>query len=249
MLIADAEHTARPGTTDMAFALYKPGQGYWVRVLTAAFAGALIMAACAWLWSQLETASTRLIPVNSYELAISPAEGQPATPGQTISLMGASADGTPVEIGTAVIKADAPTTGGGDRLTIAPPTFRGDRTIADIRSVAPPAGSTLTRTGVVVGQTRNAAFEPLYLQAGGVGVLMVLGTVLVYWLVGIKPSISEFLIATDGEMKKVNWSTRKDVIGSTWVVIIWSLLLAAGLFTVDLLFSGFFRLIGVLHGG
>lgn len=234
----------------MGFALYKPGQGYWVRVMTAAFAGALVMAACAWLWSQLEAASTRLIPITSYELALSTAEGEPVPAGQTIALFGPGPDGVPVEIGTAVVKADNPTSSGGDRLLIAPPTLKRDQNIANVRSVGPPAASTITRKGVVVGTpTKNSAFEPLYLQAGGVGVLLILGTVLIYYLVGVKPAISEFLIATDGEMRKVNWSTRKDIIGSTWVVIIWSILLATGLFGVDLAFSAFFRLIGVLQGG
>ena len=27
------------------------------------------------------------------------------------------------------------------------------------------------------------------------------------------------MIATEGEMKKVNWSTRREIIGMTWVVI------------------------------
>ena len=40
---------------------------------------------------------------------------------------------------------------------------------------------------------------------------------------------------------------RKDIIGSTWVVILWSFLIAGGLFVVDLAFSKFFQLIGVLQ--
>jgi preprotein translocase subunit SecE len=70
--------------------------------------------------------------------------------------------------------------------------------------------------------------------------------VVIYYFVGVKPRSVDFLVATDGEMKKVNWSTRKDVIASTWVVIAASIVLAAGLFVVDILFSEFFRLIGVL---
>ena len=50
-----------------------------------------------------------------------------------------------------------------------------------------------------------------------------------------------------GEMRKVNWSSRREIIGSTWIVISASFMLAAGLFAVDFLFSRFFALIGVLE--
>ncbi len=43
----------------------------------------------------------------------------------------------------------------------------------------------------------------------------------------------EFLIATDGEMKKVNWSTRKEVRGLPMVVVIASFLLAMIIFVID----------------
>jgi preprotein translocase SecE subunit len=89
--------------------------------------------------------------------------------------------------------------------------------------------------------------EPVYVQAASVGLLMLVGSVLIYWLVGLKASTAEFLIATDGEMKKVNWSSWKDIRGSTLVVIFASFLIAAGLFGVDSLFSAFFQLIGVLQ--
>ena len=90
-------------------------------------------------------------------------------------------------------------------------------------------------------------FDPLYLRGFGVGLLMLLGAGVTWWLVGVRPRTVEFLIATDGEMKKVNWSTRKDVMASTWVVILWSVLLAGGLFFVDFVFSTFFKMIKVLQ--
>jgi preprotein translocase SecE subunit len=90
-------------------------------------------------------------------------------------------------------------------------------------------------------------FEQIYLQAIGAGVTLLAGAVLLYWIVGLNRKSCDFLIATDNEMKKVNWSTRKQVIGSTWVVIGASFLLAALLFVVDLGFSRFFKLIQVLE--
>jgi preprotein translocase subunit SecE len=66
------------------------------------------------------------------------------------------------------------------------------------------------------------------------------------WRLMNKPSNADFLIATDSEMKKVNWTSRKDLIGSTKVVIVFMFLIAVILFLIDILFSYFFYLIGVL---
>jgi preprotein translocase SecE subunit len=66
------------------------------------------------------------------------------------------------------------------------------------------------------------------------------------WRAMNKPSNVDFLIATDSEMKKVNWTSRKDLIGSTKVVIVFMFLIAAILFIIDIVFSYFFYLIGVL---
>ena len=67
------------------------------------------------------------------------------------------------------------------------------------------------------------------------------------WRLMNKPANVDFLIATDSEMKKVNWTSRKDLIGSTKVVIIFMVMIALFLFSVDIIFSYFFYLIGVLR--
>jgi preprotein translocase subunit SecE len=43
-------------------------------------------------------------------------------------------------------------------------------------------------------------------------------SVLIMWLMN-KPTIADFMIAAEGEMKKVNWSTRQEITVSTIVVI------------------------------
>ena len=53
------------------------------------------------------------------------------------------------------------------------------------------------------------------------------------------------MIATEGEMKKVSWSSKKEIVGSTKVVIVTLLIMGAILFLVDLFFSYFFKLINV----
>lgn len=99
--------------------------------------------------------------------------------------------------------------------------------------------------------TRNAdgsyAVEPQYIQGGAALIVLLIGAVLCYWLAYSKPSSSEFLIATEGEMKKVNWSSKRELIGSTWVVVSVAVLLAASLFMIDIGFSRFFQFIRVLN--
>jgi preprotein translocase SecE subunit len=69
---------------------------------------------------------------------------------------------------------------------------------------------------------------------------------LIFWLVGRNPGAVEFMIATEGEMKKVNWSTRKEIWGATKVVIVTVLALSFILFVVDIAFIVIFSTIGVL---
>jgi preprotein translocase SecE subunit len=80
-----------------------------------------------------------------------------------------------------------------------------------------------------------------------VAVLLIFG-LLGYWVLALNRKVCDFMIATEGEMKKVNWSTRKDIIGSTKVVVIMVLFMGSLLFAVDLFFMTFFNSIGVLKG-
>jgi len=91
------------------------------------------------------------------------------------------------------------------------------------------------------------SFSAIYAQAvGAVVCIMVVGLV-TYWLVGRKRSSVEFLIATDSEMKKVNWSTRREIIGNTWVVVGVSFLIAIILFVTDLFFAFVARTGGLIE--
>lgn len=80
------------------------------------------------------------------------------------------------------------------------------------------------------------------------GVVIGLGVALgaVAWRLINKPAHAEFLIATDTEMKKVNWTSRKELWGSTKVVITFMFMIATLLFVMDLVFHWFFWLIKVL---
>ncbi|MEX0777469.1 MAG: preprotein translocase subunit SecE [Phycisphaeraceae bacterium] len=72
----------------------------------------------------------------------------------------------------------------------------------------------------------------------GLGILLIVAGVL-WWLLN-KPRIVEFMIATEAEMRKVNWPTRREVIGSTWVVICGTFLMASLIFVLDIFFAELF---------
>ncbi len=80
----------------------------------------------------------------------------------------------------------------------------------------------------------------------GVGFLVLVGG-LTYWLVGLSRKANDFFIATEGEMKKVNWSDRQEITRSTKVVIVATLLLSVFLFLADIAFMEFFSVIKVLR--
>jgi len=76
-------------------------------------------------------------------------------------------------------------------------------------------------------------------------VLAVAAAGLMFWIVN-RPKSADFMIATEGEMKKVSWSTRREIVGSTKVVLVTTVILAVVLFCVDYLFTLLFRGIKVL---
>jgi len=80
----------------------------------------------------------------------------------------------------------------------------------------------------------------------GIPTAIVVGiAVLMFWMVN-RPKSADFLIATEGEMKKVSWSSRKEVVGSTKVVIITTGIMSLVLFAVDLMFTLLFQFIGIM---
>jgi len=134
----------------MALKIYKPGQGYWTRMVSGLAGGVLVLVAAFWVWEKIE----------SYSL---------------------------------------------------------------------PYGT--------------------YIQAGVAAAMVAIGGLLIYRWVAVKPSTSDFLIATEGEMKKVNWPARREVVGSTWIVICFLALLIALLYFADIVFSLIFHQVGVLEVG
>jgi preprotein translocase SecE subunit len=83
------------------------------------------------------------------------------------------------------------------------------------------------------------------LKIGITAGFLALTTLACWWLMN-KSSHVDFLIATDTEMKKVNWTSKAELIGSTKVVIGFMFLIAVVLFILDMYFTRFFYLLGVL---
>src|SRR4051812_43154232 len=80
----------------------------------------------------------------------------------------------------------------------------------------------------------------------GIIAAVIVGYCLLVWRLMNKPTNADFLIATDSEMKKVNWTSRKELIGSTKVVIIFMFLIALLLFGFDIFFGYLFYFMNVL---
>jgi len=67
-------------------------------------------------------------------------------------------------------------------------------------------------------RTLDAADISLWVETMVPVGLFIALSVLMMWMVN-NPSIADFMISAEGEMKKVNWSTRQEVVASTVVVI------------------------------
>lgn len=75
------------------------------------------------------------------------------------------------------------------------------------------------------------------------GVCVLLGG-LIYWLVN-KPTVADFMIAAEGELKKVSWSSRREIVVSTFVVICVVAALGVILLVADFVFRYLFMTIGL----
>jgi preprotein translocase subunit SecE len=69
--------------------------------------------------------------------------------------------------------------------------------------------------------------------------LFVLLAAISFWLIN-RPSVADFMVAAENEMKKVNWSSRGEIIASTIVVIVVVIILAVLLWVTDFIFQLFF---------
>jgi len=69
--------------------------------------------------------------------------------------------------------------------------------------------------------------------------LFVVFALLIFWLIN-KASVADFMIAAEGEMKKVSWSSKEEIAVSTFIVIVVVVIMAVLLGATDLGFRTFF---------
>lgn len=229
----------------MAVGIYKQGQGYWVRVLTAAFAGGLVLAAAAWAYRQAQSIN---LPTPTHRVTLAAVRGEAPAPGTAVRFTRVTGSEV-VPTGSAAVSSFTPAASGGAVMVVESVTLGElEGTLIGVGWVVNgPEQSPAPLRAEVVSTVAVPIFDPIYLQAGLAGVILLVGSAGVYYVVGMRRSAVDFLIATDGEMKKVNWSTRREVRGSTVVVVVACVLLAVFIFAFDYGFGTFFRLIGVLQ--
>lgn len=216
--------------------------------MTAAFVGVLIISAAAWGWGQ---AGTIRLPARAWTLSINNMQGDLSV-GDTVELIGYDENAAQPEAtrvyGAAIVEEYIPGRGSTGSIVISNFSDNEVRDKAnDAVSISSGPSDAPKLTASIRGSTPTPIFPVLYLQAGVAGIIMLGGTLLLYIFVGSKKNTVEFLIATDGEMKKVNWTTYREVKGSTIVVIVATFLIAGFLFVIDLGFSNFFRWVDVLQ--
>jgi len=86
-----------------------------------------------------------------------------------------------------------------------------------------------------------------YVRVGVAVAILLVGGLIMYRLLALNRKVCDFMIATEGEMKRVHWTSRREIAGSTKVVIFVVLALGVFLFVVDIGLMLFFSEIKVLR--
>ncbi len=97
----------------------------------------------------------------------------------------------------------------------------------------------ITASGCFVLYNKLAVYNIWVQTLVPAGLCAVLGFV-IFWLVN-KPNLADFMISAEGEIKKVSWSSKKEIITSTCVVIVVVFSMALMLWLVDMGFQLLFR--------
>jgi preprotein translocase SecE subunit len=222
--------------------IYKSGQGYWTRVCTAIGLAFILLSAIAWAWEQCKLVD---IPVHEWSAVIEGSTGQ-VKPGETVKLAAPpkTDGGPPTPLATARVR-EASNAGPRTTITLEGAVFTGASTnLREAKQVTSEDGVSFTARLASIDAI--PAFPMIYLQATVAAAMAIVGAGLIFWLVGRRHRSVDFLIATDAEMKKVNWSSRKTIMDSTWMVVMASVLISALIYIIDFIFQWFFALVGVL---
>ncbi len=234
----------------MNLGIYKPGQGHWVRVMTAVLAALVTVTFALWMYGQMEVLADRL-PKAAYRIGFESEHPGAFAVGDAVELTTRpDSNGVAAPVGTATVSFIDP----GEKKLITVSNFQPTSPAGKLQLQANSAGLirktvegakpiNIAKSGGVVGV---APVDPTLLAGGVATAVVILGALLSYWFVGLRPRTVEFLIATDFEMKKVNWSTPREIMGHTWVVIGACFFLAGILFVVDIGLKNGFSFIHLL---
>jgi preprotein translocase SecE subunit len=233
----------------LAFDIYKPGQGYWTRVLSAAGAAILVLSGVYWV------VTDRLAIYDftkDWDHTISVKDQKVTQKNTAIKTWGLNlpekqADPDNVESGVRVIlRSRSPLRLAGleNNDLITQLNGKPVTNVADLLSALEGVKINQAFTIEVV----RAHSINLYVQISA-GLLILLASAFVLFRVFNRHNIVDFMIATEAEMKKVNWPSKSDVIGSTWVVICGTFMLALLMFVVDFIFIWLFTYIEILNAG
>jgi preprotein translocase SecE subunit len=199
--------------------MYKAGQGYWTRMMSAIFFGVLVAGGALWLSGQIETIDFK---PESWRYTVE-SDASSLAPNSEVELQRSN-----VRIGSAFVRSVD-----GDTVELVNLNMGAGNIANGVQSIAVEGQQPVIVEGLQVVQR----FEKTYLQGGVAAATLLLGAIIIFYLCYTNKRTSEFLIATEGEMKKVNWSSRREVFGSTWVVIGISVIIATILFVTDILFQ------------
>lgn len=205
--------------------MYKAGQGYWTRMMSAIFFGVLVAGGALWLSGQINAMDFE--PAAWQYTVESDGAAAALAPNSEVELQRSN-----VRIGSAFVRSTE-----GDTVELVNLSLGSGNVANSVQTLVVEGQQPVAVEGLQVIQR----FEKTYLQGGVAAATLLLGAIIIFYLCYSNKRTSEFLIATEGEMKKVNWSSRREVFGSTWVVIGISVIIATILFVTDI----FFRWIAV----
>ena len=228
----------------MAFSIYKPGQGYWTRMLTAIGAGIVVMSTVGWLWYELGNTSFSVHREHVGGLGTVGEAGDASDPLKAfgISLADAEIGGNSLRIESVASESRAIQAG-----------FSRDDVVAAVNSTVVTDRATLAKalealesTGTLKVTVDRSESIVLYIQAG-VAVVVILIAGMVLWWIMNRPRSVDFMIATEAEMRKVNWPSRREIRGSTMVVVCGTIIMAVFLWSINLVFGFLFTEIKILE--
>jgi len=220
---------AAAGARSHGLGIYKFGQGYWVRMLTASCIFLLSVAAGAWVWSVLAVIRP---PMVGYNIVVNDLVGTPKDGEAMTIVSGDKKDTSGEPLVLAKTSVGHASTGQSGKTIIRIASAEGIDAVSLRGATLSGAGSPASFVGRAGSAEGIAKFEVKWIQTSAAVVVIVLGLGLAYWFTGQRAGSVDFLVSTDGEMKKVNWSTRKAVIDSTMMVV-GACFLIAGFFVCD----------------